>query len=159
MPLTQASPYSRMMVETLEKRSNFAPSSGHPVKRVYLPSDCRALRYGNDLGKPGRGPYTRGIHSAMYRERLWTIRQYTGFGSARETNRRFKLLIKQTGPSVAFDLPTQLGYDSDNPKVEGEIGRVGVPIYSVSDMQTLFQGTDLANFISGPLYEKARRIC
>jgi len=97
------------------------------------------------LGKPGQFPYTRGIYDGMYRNRLWTMRQYTGFGSARETNRRFKYLIShgETGLSTAFDLPTQLGLDSDHPRAAGEVGRVGVAISSVRDMTRLFEGIDL----------------
>src|SRR5437899_11667531 len=97
------------------------------------------------LGKPGEFPYARGIYPSMYRDRLWTMRQYTGFGSARETNRRFKYLIShgETGLSTAFDLPTQLGLDSDNPRSAGEVGRVGVAISSLADMRRLFDGINL----------------
>src|SRR5580658_8267655 len=91
------------------------------------------------LGKPGEFPYTRGIYREMYRSRLWTMRQYAGFGSAEESNRRYQYLLSQgtTGLSVAFDLPTQMGLDSDHPMAEGEVGRVGVPIASLADMDTL----------------------
>jgi methylmalonyl-CoA mutase, N-terminal domain len=118
--------------------------SGIPVKRVYEKKDV-APNWTKSLGKPGQFPYTRGIYEGMYRDRLWTMRQYTGFGSARETNRRFKYLISQgeTGLSTAFDLPTQLGLDSDHPRAAGEVGRVGVAISSVHDMRRLFEGTDL----------------
>ena len=97
------------------------------------------------MGQPGKFPFTRGIYPEMYRSRLWTMRQYSGFGSAEATNRRFRFLIRQgqTGLSVAFDLPTQLGYDSDSPRAEGEVGRVGVPISSMKDMGLLFQGISL----------------
>ncbi len=97
------------------------------------------------MGRPGQFPYTRGIYDGMYRDRLWTMRQYTGFGSAQETNRRFKYLIShgETGLSTAFDLPTQLGLDSDHPRAAGEVGRVGVAISSVHDMRRLFEGIDL----------------
>src|SRR5215471_16630963 len=118
--------------------------SGIPTKKVYgikdLPSGL--LRA---LGTPGEFPYTRGIYSGMYRDKLWTMRQYTGFGSAKETNRRFKYLIShgETGLSTAFDLPTQLGLDSDHPRAEGEVGRVGVAISCIEDMRRLFEGIDL----------------
>lgn len=118
--------------------------SGLPVNLVYTQQDIGANRRSTPHA-PGKYPFTRGIYPAMYRERLWTMRQYAGFGSAEETNRRFKFLVSQgqTGLSIAFDLPTQLGYDSDHPKAEGEIGRVGVPISSVKDMETLFEGVRL----------------
>src|SRR5690348_2485778 len=118
--------------------------SGIPVKASYTGRDVSASA-ARRLGDPGEFPYTRGIHPNMYRDRLWTMRQYTGFGSARETNRRFKYLIShgETGLSTAFDLPTQLGLDSDHPRAAGEVGRVGVAISSVHDMKRLFEGIDL----------------
>ena len=118
--------------------------SGIPVKKVYESKDISSS-WRKSLGKPGQFPYTRGIYDGMYRDRLWTMRQYTGFGSARETNRRFKYLIShgETGLSTAFDLPTQLGLDSDHPRAAGEVGRVGVAISSVHDMRRLFEGIDL----------------
>ncbi len=118
--------------------------SGIPVKTVYSARDVPA-RWTRSVGKPGEYPYTRGIYPSMYRDRLWTMRQYTGFGSAKETNRRFKYLIShgETGLSTAFDLPTQLGLDSDHPRSQGEVGRVGVAISSVDDMRRLFDGIDL----------------
>jgi methylmalonyl-CoA mutase N-terminal domain/subunit len=118
--------------------------SGIPVKKVYENKDV-SPNWTRSLGKPGQFPYTRGIYDGMYRDRLWTMRQYTGFGSARETNRRFKYLISQgeTGLSTAFDLPTQLGLDSDHPRAAGEVGRVGVAISSVHDMRRLFESIDL----------------
>ncbi len=120
--------------------------SGLPVKKVYENKDV-PQNWTKSLGKPGRFPYTRGIYDGMYRDRLWTMRQYTGFGSARETNRRFKYLIShgETGLSTAFDLPTQLGLDSDHPRAAGEVGRVGVAISGVNDMRRLFEGIDLGN--------------
>jgi methylmalonyl-CoA mutase, N-terminal domain len=118
--------------------------SGIPINKVYEKKDVPP-NWTKSLGKPGRFPYTRGIYDGMYRDRLWTMRQYTGFGSARETNRRFKYLIShgETGLSTAFDLPTQLGLDSDHPRAAGEVGRVGVAISSVHDMRRLFEGIDL----------------
>src|SRR5713101_4577957 len=121
-----------------------ATDSGIPVKTSYDNRDnsARAVRA---LGKPGEFPYARGIYPNMYRDRLWTMRQYTGFGSARETNRRFKYLIShgETGLSTAFDLPTQLGLESEHPRAAGEVGRVGVAISSVHDMRRLFEGINL----------------
>jgi len=118
--------------------------SGIPVKKIYEAKDVPP-NWARSLGKLGQFPYTRGIYDGMYRNRLWTMRQYTGFGSARETNRRFKYLIShgETGLSTAFDLPTQLGLDSDHPRAAGEVGRVGVAISSVHDMSRLFEGIDL----------------
>ncbi|HEY0972170.1 MAG TPA: methylmalonyl-CoA mutase family protein [Gemmatimonadales bacterium] len=112
--------------------------SGIPVAAVYRPEDA-AVDYARDLGEPGSFPYTRGVQDTMYRARLWTMRQYAGFGTAAETNARFKLLLEagQTGLSVAFDLPTQMGIDSDSPRALGEVGRVGVAIDSVEDMHAL----------------------
>src|SRR6476620_1399439 len=99
----------------------------------------------HELGMPGEYPYTRGIQPTMYRWRLWTMRQYAGFGSASETNQRFKYLLAngQTGLSVAFDLPTQMGMDSDNPLAAGEVGKVGVSINTLHDMETMFEGIPL----------------
>ncbi len=118
--------------------------SGIPVKKLYENRDAPP-NWAKSLGKPGQFPYTRGIYDGMYRDRLWTMRQYTGFGSARETNRRFKYLIShgETGLSTAFDLPTQLGLDSDHQRAAGEVGRVGVAISCVHDMRRLFEGIDL----------------
>jgi methylmalonyl-CoA mutase N-terminal domain/subunit len=117
--------------------------SGIPIERVYRPRPD--FDYESQLGDPGEYPYTRGIHPEMYRSRLWTMRQYTGFATARETNQRFRYLLDQgqTGLSVAFDLPTQMGYDSDHPMAEGEVGRVGVAIDSLEDMEILFDGIPL----------------
>ena len=118
--------------------------SGLPIDPVYRPADG-ALDYSRDLGDPGTFPFTRGVQSTMYRGRLWTMRQYAGFGTAAETNRRFRLLLDagQTGLSVAFDLPTQMGIDSDSPRALGEVGRVGVAIDTVEDMHTLFDAIPL----------------
>ena len=118
--------------------------SGIPVKTSYNIRDVSAT-VARSLGKAGEFPYTRGIYPNMYRDRLWTMRQYTGFGSAKETNRRFKYLIShgETGLSTAFDLPTQLGLDSDHPRAHGEVGKVGVAISSIDDMRRLFDGIDL----------------
>ncbi|MFQ5940394.1 MAG: methylmalonyl-CoA mutase [Nitrososphaerales archaeon] len=113
------------------------------VKRVYKRKDIK--KYDSKNAEPGKHPYMRGLYPSMYRERLWTMRQYTGFGSAEETNKRFKFLLEngQTGLSLAFDLPTQIGYDSDDPHAEGEVGRTGVAISSLKDMMTCFNGIPL----------------
>jgi methylmalonyl-CoA mutase N-terminal domain/subunit len=118
--------------------------SGLPIAAVYRPGDV-STDYTHQLGDPGVFPFTRGVQASMYRGRLWTMRQYAGFGTAAETNRRFKLLLEagQTGLSVAFDLPTQMGIDSDSPRALGEVGRVGVAIDSVEDMHTLLDGIPL----------------
>lgn len=120
-----------------ERKNTFTTSSHIEVERIY---DSRDLDYEKKLGYPGEYPYTRGIQPTMYRSRFWTMRQYAGFGSAQETNKRFRYLLEQgqTGLSVAFDLPTQIGYDSDDPMSEGEVGKVGVAIDSLHDMEKLF---------------------
>ena len=118
--------------------------SGIPIQTVYRPDDA-AVDYASELGDPGKWPYTRGVQPSMYRGRLWTMRQYAGFGGAKTTNERFKLLLAagQTGLSVAFDLPTQMGLDSDSPRSLGEVGRAGVAIDSVEDMHELLDGIPL----------------
>ena len=127
-----------------ERRSEFETESGIPIERVYTPDDVEAL-YEEDLGFPGNHPFTRGVQATMYRSRFWTMRQYAGFGTAEETNARYKYLLEQgqTGLSVAFDLPTQIGYDADDPVAAGEVGKVGVSISSLEDMETLFEGIPL----------------
>jgi methylmalonyl-CoA mutase, N-terminal domain len=127
-----------------ERDALFTTSWATPVERVYGP-DSVDLDYKRDLGDPGEYPYTRGVQSTMYRGRLWTMRQYAGFGSAEETNKRYRYLLEhgQTGLSVAFDLPTQMGYDPDSPEAFGETGKVGVSIASVEDMAALFDGIPL----------------
>jgi methylmalonyl-CoA mutase N-terminal domain/subunit len=127
-----------------ERDAVFATSSG-PVKRLYTPLDIADLDYERDLGFPGEFPFTRGIQPTMYRGRLWSMRQYAGYGTPEETNRRFRYLLAegQTGLSVAFDLPTQLGYDSDDPLAAGEVGQVGVAVDSLRDMEILFEGIPL----------------
>ncbi|GAB4246670.1 MAG: methylmalonyl-CoA mutase family protein [Thermoleophilia bacterium] len=119
--------------------------SGIEIKPVYDWTDVEGKRWQADLGSPGQYPFTRGVYPQMYRQRLWTMRQYAGFASAEETNERFRYLLEcgQTGLSVAFDLPTQMGYDSDHPLAEGEVGRVGVAIDSLADMEVLFEGIPL----------------
>src|SRR4030042_43128 len=128
-----------------ERRTAFSTVSGLPIRRVYWPWEPDGLDTETDLGIPGSYPFTRGVQPNMYRGRFWTMRQYAGFGSAEETNQRFKYLIEQgqTGLSVAFDLPTQIGYDSDYELAAGEVGKVGVAIDTVEDMRLLFDGIDL----------------
>ncbi|MGH7497290.1 MAG: methylmalonyl-CoA mutase family protein, partial [Gemmatimonadales bacterium] len=120
----------------------FTSVSGHDVEPVYTRLD---LGEGTAADLPGKYPYTRGIHPTMYRGRLWTMRQFAGFGTADDTNERYKFLLErgQTGLSVAFDFPTLMGYDSDHPRSEGEVGKCGVAISSLADMETLFDGIPL----------------
>jgi len=128
-----------------ERQQQFLTTSGVEIRDLYTPADVAALDEERDLGRPGEYPYTRGVQPTMYRGRLWTMRQYAGFSTAEDTNRRFRYLLEQgqTGLSVAFDLPTQMGYDSDAPQAEGEVGRVGVPISSLADMEVLLDGLPL----------------
>ncbi len=128
-----------------ERREKFHTISNLPVSRLYTPVDTENLDYERDLGFPGEYPFTRGVQPTGYRGRLWTMRQYSGFATAQETNERFKFLLEQgqTGLSVAFDLPTQIGYDSDHPLAQGEVGKVGVAIDSLADMEVLFDGIPL----------------
>jgi methylmalonyl-CoA mutase N-terminal domain/subunit len=128
-----------------ERRDGFLTSSGIEIRDLYTAADTAGLDEERDLGRPGEYPFTRGVQPTMYRSRFWTMRQYAGFATAEETNRRFRYLLDhgQTGLSVAFDLPTQMGYDSDAPAAEGEVGRVGVPISSLADMAVLVDGLPL----------------
>ena len=116
----------------------FTTDSGIEIQRVYS-------LYQGEIGEPGKFPFTRGVHSEMYRSKLWTMRQYAGFSTAEESNKRYHYLLSQgvSGLSVAFDLPTQIGYDSDHALAEGEVGKVGVAIDSLEDMEVLFQGIKL----------------
>jgi methylmalonyl-CoA mutase N-terminal domain/subunit len=127
-----------------ERLARFETPSGIPVESLYSPANS-SRDYDTELGYPGEFPFTRGVYPSMYRGRLWTMRQYAGFGTAEETNRRYQYLLErgQTGLSVAFDLPTQMGYDSDHPMAAGEVGRVGVAITTLDDMRTLFNGIPL----------------
>jgi methylmalonyl-CoA mutase N-terminal domain/subunit len=141
--------WERAVAETLarapERAPRFETSSGIEVARLYGPEDLGGFQTASDLGLPGRFPFTRGVQPTMYRSRLWTMRQYSGFGTAEETNRRFQYLLDrgQTGISVAFDLPTQMGYDSDHAMAQGEVGKVGVAISSLEDMETLLAAIPL----------------
>jgi methylmalonyl-CoA mutase, N-terminal domain len=140
-----------------ERDADFQTLSGEPLKPLYTPEDVADLDYARDLGFPGLYPFTRGVYHSMYRGRLWTMRQFAGFGTAAETNRRYKFLLAQGqgGLSVAFDMPTLMGRDSDDPRSEGEVGRCGVATDSLADFETLFDGIPLADVttsmtISGP---------
>jgi methylmalonyl-CoA mutase N-terminal domain/subunit len=140
-----------MLRPTLEKnperQAEFTTVSGYPIRGLYTPADLEGWNPARDLGYPGEPPYTRGIHSTMHRGRLWTMRQFAGFGAAEDTNQRFRYLLSQgqTGLSTAFDLPTLMGYDSDHPLSEGEVGKCGVAISSLADMEVLFDKIPLAN--------------
>jgi methylmalonyl-CoA mutase N-terminal domain/subunit len=131
--------------DKLPERKEFSTSSNAPVDRVYTPASIPDFDYLRDLGFPGEFPFTRGVYPTMYRARLWTMRQYAGFGTAEQTNKRFKYLLEhgQTGLSVAFDFPTQVGYDCDHPISLGEVGKVGVSASSLHDMELLFKGIPL----------------
>jgi methylmalonyl-CoA mutase N-terminal domain/subunit len=130
-----------------ERQREFTTISGHPNRRLYTEADLQDWDAKTQLGYPGEPPYTRGIHSTMHRGRLWTMRQFAGFGAAEDTNQRFRYLLSQgqTGLSTAFDLPTLMGYDSDHALSEGEVGKCGVAISSLADMEVLFDQIPLAN--------------
>src|ERR1700683_4280098 len=130
-----------------ERQPEFTTISNYPIRRLYTPADLADWNAERDLGYPGEPPYTRGIHSTMHRGRLWTMRQFAGFGTAEDTNQRFRYLLAQgqTGLSTAFDLPTLMGYDSDHPLSEGEVGKCGVAISSLADMEVLFDKIPLAD--------------
>jgi methylmalonyl-CoA mutase N-terminal domain/subunit len=138
---------ARAIASAAERRPRFETSSGIEIRDLYTPADVAGLDEARDLGRPGEYPFTRGVQPTMYRSRFWTMRQYAGFATAEETNRRFRYLLEQgqTGLSVAFDLPTQMGYDPDAPAAEGEVGRVGVPISSLADMTVLLDGLPLGD--------------
>jgi methylmalonyl-CoA mutase N-terminal domain/subunit len=135
---------ARTLKKAPERKPEFTTSSGIPLDRLYVPDEV-PVDYERQLGFPGEYPFTRGVQPTMYRGRLWTMRQYAGYATAEESNRRYKFLLEQgqTGLSVAFDLPTQIGYDSDDPMALGEVGKVGVAISSIEDMATLFDGIPL----------------
>src|SRR5438445_2266189 len=131
--------------------------SGVPIEPLYTPDSVNGFDYDAEMGYPGQYPFTRGIHASMYRSRLWTMRQFAGFGTARQTNERFRFLLKkgQTGLSTAFDLPTLMGVDSDDPRALGEVGRLGVAVDTLDDVRQLFDGIDLSRVsvsmtINGP---------
>ncbi|HEU5369774.1 MAG TPA: methylmalonyl-CoA mutase family protein, partial [Ktedonobacterales bacterium] len=142
--------YKKAIQKTPERQQTFitSPASGIEVQPLYTQADLEARGFDPEtqLGYPGQYPYTRGVQPTMYRSRFWTMRQYAGYATAEESNQRYHYLLEQgtTGLSVAFDLPTQMGYDADHPMAEGEVGKVGVSISSLEDMETLFQGIPLA---------------
>ena len=138
-------PLAKALEKSGERRESFETLSGLETDRIYTPEHVRDLEYMRDLGFPGEYPFTRGIQPTMYRGRPWTIRQYAGFGTPEATNERFKFLLSQGQPglSTAFDLPTQMGLDSDDERAEGEVGQVGVAIDSLADMETVFDGIPL----------------
>ncbi len=133
--------------KTPDREADFTTVSSYPIRRLYTQADLAGWDPERDLGFPGQPPYTRGIHSTMYRGKLWTMRQFAGFGTAEDTNARFRYLLSQgqTGLSVAFDLPALMGYDSDHPLAEGEVGKCGVAISSLADMEVLFDKIPLAD--------------
>ncbi len=136
----------KKVLETYPERKNkFTTISDMPIKRLYTPEDLAVMDYSKDIGFPGEWPYIRGVQPTMYRGRFWTMRQYAGFGTAEDSNKRYKYLLEQgqTGLSVAFDLPTQMGYDSDHKMCRGEVGKCGVAISSLKDMEVLFDGIPL----------------
>jgi methylmalonyl-CoA mutase N-terminal domain/subunit len=130
-----------------EREIPFTTISGRPIERLYTPDDISGLDYARDLNNPGAFPYTRGIHPTGYRGKLWTMRQFAGFGTPEETNQRYLALLEAggTGLSVAFDLPTLMGRDPDHPLSLGEVGKCGVSIVSLADMERLFEGIRLAD--------------
>jgi methylmalonyl-CoA mutase N-terminal domain/subunit len=133
--------------KSAERQKEFTTVSGYPIRRLYTEADLDGWDSARDLGFPGEPPYTRGIHATMHRGRMWTMRQFAGFGTAEDTNQRFRYLLAQgqTGVSVAFDLPTLMGYDSDHSLAEGEVGKCGVAISSLADMEVLFDQIPLAD--------------
>src|SRR5512144_2801102 len=128
-----------------ERADEFITTSSEPINRLYTPLDVADLDYTSDLGNPGEYPFTRGIHPTLYRSKLWTMRMFAGFVTAEETNARFKYLLSQgqTGLSIAFDLATLMGYDTDQPEALGEFGKCGGAIYSLKDMEILLDGIPL----------------
>jgi methylmalonyl-CoA mutase N-terminal domain/subunit len=124
-----------------ERKDQVITTSSEPIQRIYTPLDVEKMDYLDDLGLPGEYPFTRGIHPTMHRGRLWTMRMFAGFGTAEETNARFKYLLEQgqTGLSIAYDLPTLMGYDTDEPEALGEFGKCGVAVSSLKDMEILLQ--------------------
>jgi methylmalonyl-CoA mutase N-terminal domain/subunit len=137
--------YARAVEKGGERKDTDFRTSSTEVHPLYTPADTSEIDYGRDIGYPGEYPFTRGVQANMYRGKVWSIRQYAGYGTPEETNERFKFLLSegQPGLSVAFDLPTQLGYDSDDPLARGEVGKVGVAIDTLADMETMFEGIPL----------------
>ena len=128
-----------------DRKGTFTTISGRPIAPLYRPEDAAGVDYARDLGDPGQFPYTRGIHETMYRGKTWSMRQFAGFGTAAQTNERFKYLLEHGshGLSIAFDLPTLMGRDPDHPLSLGEVGKCGVAISSLADMETMLDGIPL----------------
>src|SRR5258707_11569539 len=137
-------------VTSRESANTFTTISGRPIERLYTSEDVAGIDYARDVNDPGAFPYTRGIHPTGYRGKLWTMRQFAGFGTPEDTNQRYKTLLKAggTGLSVAFDLPTLMGRDPDHELSLGEVGKCGVSIMSLADMETLFDGIQLGEITS-----------
>jgi len=137
--------YEKEILANGDQRKKFTTISGREIKEIYTPQDLKDFQYLKDLGFPGEYPFTRGVHASMYRGRLWTMRQFSGFGTAEDTNKRYKYLLShgQTGLSVAFHLPTLMGIDSNHPLAQGEIGKCGVAVDSLADMEILFNSIPL----------------
>src|SRR6516162_3241365 len=135
------------LAKSPERQKEFTTTSLYPIRRLYTEADLAGWDPARDLSIPGEPPLTHGIHASMYRSRLWTMRQFAGFGTAEDTNQRFRYLLAhgQTGLSTAFDLPTLMGYDSDHPFSEGEVGREGVAVDTLADVEALYDGIDLEN--------------
>jgi methylmalonyl-CoA mutase N-terminal domain/subunit len=155
--MTEKDEWRQRYREAGERNADFETISGEPIEPLYTQRDVEDLDYERDLGYPGEYPYTRGVYHTMYRGRLWTMRQFAGYGTPEETNRRYKFLLEhgQGGLSVAFDMPTLMGRDSDDPRSEGEVGRCGVATDSLADFETLFDGIPMGGIttsmtISGP---------
>ncbi|WP_398443779.1 methylmalonyl-CoA mutase family protein, partial [Sedimentibacter sp.] len=136
---------NKSLTKAPESKQEFKSVSGAVVNRLYTPEDVSDIDYETEIGYPGQYPFTRGYQPTMYRGKPWTMRMYAGFATAEESNERYKYLVSQgsTGLSVAFDLPTQIGYDSDHALAQGEVGKVGVAIDSLRDMEILFDGIPL----------------
>src|SRR5919199_2356593 len=139
------SAYAAAVAKQRERPIRFMTTSSDPVERLYTPADAPESEYLDNVGFPGEWPYTRGVHPTGYRGRLWTMRLFAGFANAEETNARFKYLLANgnAGLSVAYDMPTLYGYDTDHPKAEGEFGTCGVAVSSLADMEILFDGIPL----------------
>src|SRR3712207_2191260 len=140
-----------------ERKEKFPPLSGEPIEPLYGPESLPPFE---DIGRPGEYPFTRGVYESMYRGRLWTMRQFAGFGTSEETNERFRYLLDhgQTGLSTAFDMPSLMGHDSDHPKSLGEVGREGVAVDTLDDMETLFDGIDLGDVTVSMTDRKSTRL-
>ena len=138
-------PLKKALEKKAEREEAFTTISNHPIRRLYTPVDSENFDHDRDLGYPGQFPYTRGVHETMYRGRLWTMRLFAGFGTAKDSNKRYQYLLEhgQTGLSVAFHMPTIMGYDSDHARSRGEVGKTGVSIDTLEDMETLFHGIPL----------------